>query len=573
MSTKIRWRLHGFLLITGLFCIGFTATQATASSTQATSPAFQITLAATVTPQPPDIAPSSIKAASQSVQIVGGQEAEPGEWPWQALLYIGNEYLCGGTLLHERWILTAAHCLYAIDGSLVAAEEVVVVLGEHNFRRSEGSEQTHRVLDVYLHPNYDSRTSDSDLALLHLTREAELGERVQLIPLVLPDEEADLAAAGVDAVATGWGATMEGGEVSPVLREVVLPIISRSTCRDLANGELLITGNMLCAGDAAGGRDACQGDSGSPLVVRGGADGSDAAEGWKVAGIVSFGSGCARANSPGVYTRVPNFVAWIRSFVSGEAPVPTATSSVTATLSASTTTPLPMSSPTPAATNASLPAVTNTASPGATSLPTLSPVPNPLPNSLSNSDFEEGDINVWTESSSNLGNDGALIYHERDLPETVEPHAGVYTAWLGGIDNEISQLGQTTRVPAANPVLTFYYQIRSSDSCGNDEATILVDGLTIATFALCAAQQTDEWALYTIPLNMVADQTATIVFRIETDASLASSFFIDDVSLEGATAVATAIPTAAPSSTPTVPPTPPLAAPSRQVFLPLVNNK
>ncbi len=591
MSNKARRQLHGFLFITGLFCIGFTATQATALPAQATSTALQITLTPTADAQPLDIAPVPVGAASQNVQIVGGQEAEPGAWPWQALLYIGDEYLCGGTLLHERWVLTAAHCLYAIDGSLVAAGEVVVVLGEHDFRRSEGAEQTHLVSDVYPHPNYDSRTSDSDLALLYLARGAELGERVQPIPLVLQDEEADLVAEGVDAVATGWGATVEGGEVSPVLREVALPIISRSSCRDLVDGRMLITDNMLCAGDVNGGRDACQGDSGSPLVVRSGADRSGAAERWNVAGIVSFGSGCARANSPGVYTRVPNFVTWIRGFVGEETTAPTATPTAiptdtatpsaptpsAPTPSAPTATPTAMPSPVPAATGASLPAVTNTAAPVstvpvATPSPTASPVPNSLPNPLSNSDFEEGDINAWTVESSNLGNDGALIYHERDLPGAIEPHAGAYVAWLGGIDDEISQLSQTTRVPAVNPTLTFYYQIRSTDSCGNDEAIVLVDEVAAASFALCAAQQTDEWASSTISLATVADRTVTVSFYVETDASLASSFFVDDVLLEGAATTATATPTAAPPSTPVAPPTSPLTDPPEQLFLPLVNN-
>ena len=602
MPVKIRSGLVSLLLFC-LLGLGPPVARATGVHAQ-TSPAAPLATATAapvdagpVDAAPSDIAPAPVKAAAHGVQIVGGQVAEPGEWPWQALLYIGDSYLCSGSLLNEEWIVTAAHCLTDPEGDAdaapFAAEEIDVVLGEHALDRAEGTEQQHSVAELIIHPDYDERTHDSDIALLRLTRDAELNQRVQTVVLLLPAEEPELLAEGAETVATGWGATEEGGEVSPLLREVSLPIVSRERCREQPDRPLFITENMLCAGYPEGGRDACQGDSGGPLVAWDADAGTAGA--WKLAGLVSFGDGCARPNSPGVYTRVPSFVQWIRGYVDDvtatPTPLPSATPTPLPTISATPTAAAPSATPTFTPTTASTltPTVTSTGhlhryphrTPGVTPSVTPTVIP-PITNAVVNGGFEAGDADIWTERSSNFGDDGALIYAEADLPAAIAPRTGAYVAWLGGADDEISELSQTTRVPAVAPRLIFYYQIVSNDSCGRDYAAVLINGAVAASINLCAEAQTDAWTPFTVPLDAVADQTTTVAFRVETDGSLASSFFVDDVLVRGAAPVATAEPTDPPTATPTAqppastpPPTaqplpaPPANAPG-QIFLPLV---
>ncbi len=236
----------------------------------------------------------------RAIQIVGGQQAEPGEWPWQAYVRSGP-YMCGGTLIQQTWVVTAAHCVLHND-ERYTAEQIHVTLGEHDRTKTEGTEQQINIIQVIPHPDYDAQSNNNDIALLQLATPATLGNGVGTVaPVITPGDDA-LVATGTQAMVTGWGATREGGPIATELMEVTTPLVTHEEC-SLTYGTL--TGNMLCAGYAEGGKDACQGDSGGPLVVPTDDDG------WKLAGIVSFGYGCARANFYGVYTRVSNYVPWM----------------------------------------------------------------------------------------------------------------------------------------------------------------------------------------------------------------------------------------------------------------------
>jgi len=259
---------------------------------------------------PPKITPSS----PDETDIVGGTVASPGEYPWMAALVISTEpdpnygQYCGGSLVDELWVLTAAHCVSDESGT-TPASEIHIVLGVNNLDEglTAGNQgQRIPVTEVIVHPDYDPVTLDSDLALLKLIKPASITTTVTTIaPASLA--QSNLYAAGITATVTGWGDTSFGGSPTNELLEVDVPIVSQLTCNAAYAGE--ITANMLCAGVA--GKDACQGDSGGPLIVPNGTGG------WIQAGIVSWGEECGLPNFPGVYTRVGNFYSWIQSQTNG----------------------------------------------------------------------------------------------------------------------------------------------------------------------------------------------------------------------------------------------------------------
>jgi hypothetical protein len=251
--------------------------------------------------------------------IVGGNPADPAEYPWQAALVSAFSpsplfgQFCAGSLIDPEWVLTAAHCL---ESSGIPADpasiDVVVGVNKLSDGPTTGSQgQRLDVLQVIIHPDYDPSTDDSDIGLLRLASPAILGPAVDTIPVVGP-AELILVTPGVTATVTGWGATVEGGAGSNLLLEVELPLISHAVCNAPQSYNGAITANMLCAGLAAGGKDSCQGDSGGPLVV------PDGLGDFIQAGVVSWGTGCARPDLYGVYTRVSRFKSWIDEQLSTE---------------------------------------------------------------------------------------------------------------------------------------------------------------------------------------------------------------------------------------------------------------
>ena len=232
--------------------------------------------------------------------IVGGSSAPAGAYPHQVSVQDSRgSHVCGGSLIGDRWVLTAAHCVAGQRASRLRVEAGVT-------RLSSGG-TTFGVSTVIVHPSYNSRTSDSDLALLELTSSALAFGPVALMDL--PSEPV-YASPGELAVVAGWGSLSAGGRSSDTLQHVAVPLLSNQQCHDAYRpyGQS-ITDRMLCAGYlGTGGADSCQGDSGGPLIV-------DTPDGWAQVGVVSFGFGCADPRFPGVYTRVSEFEGWISGYV------------------------------------------------------------------------------------------------------------------------------------------------------------------------------------------------------------------------------------------------------------------
>lgn len=304
------------------------------SMTTSTYPASMVQDSATIQPPPSTFAPSRTTISSQGAndggkkgtngfkeatcgvtslypqtKVVGGKNAAFGAWPWQvsvrkvSFFGFSSTHRCGGAVISSEWIATAGHCVEDL-----ALPSIRIRVGEYDFSSmAEPFPYIERAARrKVVHPKYNFYTYENDLALVQLDQPIQFPPHVA--PICLPPDNIDLL--GRNATVTGWGRLNEGGTLPTILQEVRVPIVSNDKCKDMfdrAGRPEYIPDIFLCAGYEEGGRDSCQGDSGGPLQVKGD-DGK-----WFLAGIISWGIGCAEQNLPGVCTRISRFKLWIQS--------------------------------------------------------------------------------------------------------------------------------------------------------------------------------------------------------------------------------------------------------------------
>ncbi|XP_058448158.1 mucin-2 isoform X2 [Malaya genurostris] len=242
-------------------------------------------------------------------RIVGGTKASFGRWPWQISLrqWRTSTYLhkCGAALLNENWAITAAHCVDNVPPS-----DLLLRLGEYDLALEEEpyGYQERRVQIVASHPQFDPRTFEYDLALLRFYEPVIF--QPNIIPVCVPDGDENFI--GRTAFVTGWGRLYEDGPLPSVLQEVTVPVIENKICETMYRSAGYIEHIphiFICAGWKKGGYDSCEGDSGGPMVIQ------RPDKRFLLAGVISWGIGCAEANQPGVYTRISEFRDWINQIL------------------------------------------------------------------------------------------------------------------------------------------------------------------------------------------------------------------------------------------------------------------
>lgn len=282
---------------------------------------------------------ASARSLARGPRIINGRPIanDAKNWEWTVSIQRRNNHSCGGAFISPGytasgqgvvwrdddtepvWVVTAAHCITELELNLIERGELSAVSGDVSLARRDEFGKNRRldsqkVVAAYLHPGYDPDTNANDIALLQLEQlENPVSNRRRSIGIAQDTQQSWLYAPYTALNVMGWGTTLEGGFLSETLQQVRVPFVEQAQCAGsyASASNMGLSAGMICAGFSSGGYDSCQGDSGGPLAYIPAPGVPSPTRSAVLAGVVSWGSGCARPNLFGVYTSALAYRGWM----------------------------------------------------------------------------------------------------------------------------------------------------------------------------------------------------------------------------------------------------------------------